>query len=69
MSLFKDMKCEPEWKRVWFRRKKMLYQSFACLFTSFRRTINKWRRLQSEQRESKTERVPEVRGEELSHFI
>ena len=51
-----------EGKRVWFRRKKMHYQSFVCLFTAFRRTINKWRRLQSEQRESKTERVSGVRN-------
>ena len=69
MSLFKDMKCEPEWKRVWFRRKKMLYQSFACLFTAFRRTINKWRRLQSEQRESKTGASGWSEPEELSHFL
>ena len=62
MSLFKDMKGEPEWKRVRFRRKKMHYQLFVCLFTTFRRTINKWRRLQSEQRESKNERVSGVRN-------
>ena len=61
MSLFKDMKCEPEWKRVRFRRKKMHYQLFVCL--------NDQQMAASSVRTAWEQDWASAWSEELSHFI
>ena len=68
MSLFKDMKGEPEWKRVRFRRKKMHYQLFVCLFVYYL-SSNDQQMAASSVRTAWEQEWASVWSEELSHFI